>query len=120
MRAAQAQVAFVLLLLVACASTPNVESARYWTARKAFVDTQETWNDMLRQDNDRVRAGSEPLFSERDRQVALLITRTAYETFEDTEPLLGDDSHTAEVMLAISKIQTLSFQLALLYSGGSR
>lgn len=116
-RAATQSTALLVLLLVACATTAAVDSARYWTARQSFVDTQETWNDLLRLDNDRIRAGKDPLFSQRDREVALAITRLAYEAFEEIEPMLGDSSRSAEIILGISKVNTLAFQLALLYAG---
>jgi hypothetical protein len=113
----QIGIAFLILILAACASTQSEESSRYWASRQSFVAALETWADALRMDNARIEAGNDPLFSERDRQVALVISRQAYEIFEKTEPLLGDDSKRAEVMLAIQQINALAFQLVMLYQG---
>lgn len=105
-----------LLLLIACAGVAADQSARFWTAQRSFVDVHETWNDLLRMDNDAIRAGREPMFSQRDRDVAALITRLAYETFDEIEPMLGDASKSSEITLGIAKVNTLAFQLALLYA----
>jgi hypothetical protein len=116
-RVAPASALLLLFLLAACASTPKEEVSQYWAARRSFVATQSAYNDFLRLDNTRIREGKHPLLSERDRQVALLITREAYHTFEELEPMLGDESHRAEVLLGIGQIQTLGFQLTMLYLG---
>lgn len=118
MRPAQRATALAMLILVAaaCANTPDAESSRYWTARRSFVDIHETWNDALRMDNDAVRAGADPMFNQRSRDIAQLIIRMAYETFEETEPLLGDPSKEPEILLAISKVNTLAFQLSMLFA----
>jgi len=113
----QRHVAALLLVAVAlaCAHTIDAQSSRFWTAKRSFIDIHETWNDALRMDNAAVLAGNEPMFSQRNRDVAQLIIRMAYETFDETEPLLGDPSREARVMLAINKINTLAFQLSMMF-----
>lgn len=117
----QRQVAVLLLLIlaVACASTPDEESSRYWAARSSFVSVQSSLNQALQLDNERIREGHDPIFSERDRQVILIITQQAFDLFEKLEPMLGDGDRTSEIMLGIQQIQALGFQLALVYQGKS-